>query len=104
MKVNTSDEDRRGLSRRHSANPKGCDRRAFLTGTSAALAAIALASRPAQGQDLQKLAAAKQDQSATDPGPENRLLRDASPNGFLPPVTDHGEVKSFWNSFSVQHR
>ena len=87
-----------------AAKLPGCDRRTFLTGASAALAAIALARPRAQAQDLQKLAAAKQDQSATDPGPENRILRDANPGSFLPPVTDHGEVQSFWNSFSEELR
>ena len=43
-------------------------------------------------------------QQATDPGPENKSLRDAQPNTFAPPETDHGEVPTFWSSFSSAHR
>src|SRR5258708_11164225 len=81
-----------------------CDRRRFISGASAALAALALSSRPAAAQDIQKVTEAQHGQSASDPGPENELLREASPNSLLPPPTDRGEVPSFWNSFSVQHR
>lgn len=79
-------------------------RRKFIAGASAALTGIALGSRPVAGQDIQKVTDAQHGESATDPGPENKLLREASPNSFLPPPTDHGEVETFWNSFSVQHR
>jgi oxalate decarboxylase len=84
--------------------PEACDRRRFIAGASAALAAVALSSRQAAAQDIQKVIEAQHGQSASDPGPENKLLREASPNSLLPPPTDHGEVESFWNSFSVQHR
>ncbi|HEX3445901.1 MAG TPA: cupin domain-containing protein [Chthoniobacterales bacterium] len=83
---------------------RACDRRRFITGTSAALAAIALSSRQATAQDVQKVTDAQHGESASDPGPENNLLREASPNSLLPPPTDRGEVPSFWNSFSEQHR
>jgi oxalate decarboxylase len=83
---------------------EACDRRRFIAGASAAFAAVALSSRQAAAQDIQKVTAAEHGQSAGDPGPENELLREASPNSLLPPPTDHGEVESFWNSFSVQHR
>ena len=42
--------------------------------------------------------------SATNPGPENTAIQAASPNSFLPPDTDHGEVQTFWSSFSSAHR
>jgi oxalate decarboxylase len=83
---------------------KTYDRRRFISGTSAALAAIALTSRQAAAQDVEKITDAQHGESASDPGPENKLLGEASPNSLLPPPTDHGEVPSFWNSFSVQHR
>lgn len=47
---------------------------------------------------------AEQDQSASDPGPENLKVREANPNTFLPPDTDHGETPTFWNTFSTAHR
>src|ERR1700730_15275078 len=84
--------------------PEACDRRRFIAGASAVLAAVALRSRQAAAQDIQKITEAQHGQSASDPGPENELLRQASPNSLLPPPTDQGEVPSFWNSFSVQHR
>lgn len=55
-------------------------------------------------QDTQKITKAHHDQSAADPGPENQLLKDANPNTFTPPGTDHGEVATFWSSFSTAHR
>ncbi len=63
-----------------------------------------LAASPAPGQDLSKTAAAQKDESATDPGPEDKAMRDVNPNTFQPPITDHGEVPTFWNSFSIAHR
>ncbi len=71
---------------------------------SSALVTAALVADSAEAQDIPKAAAAQKDKSATNPGPENTLLRDANPNTFLPPPTDHGEVKTFWSSFSTAHR
>ena len=68
------------------------DRRNVLGVGSAALMAALAASRTS-GQDR-----------ASDPGPEHKALRDENPNAFLPPSTDHGEVQTFWNSFSSAHR
>jgi oxalate decarboxylase len=83
-------------------------RRQFLSGGSAIALAAALGAGIASAQDLnhdlEKIAAARTGKSATDAGPENALLKDASPNAFLPPPTDHGEVETFWNSFSTAHR
>src|ERR1700758_1582140 len=81
----------------------GLDRRRLLTG-SAAFATAMLGARRAAGQDLPNAQNAKREQSAGDPGPENKDLRRANPNTFLPPATDHGEVQTFWSSFSVSHR
>jgi oxalate decarboxylase len=82
----------------------GLDRRKFIGAGSSALVMAALALSRAQGQDIQKVEIAQHDKSMTDPGPENDGLRNISPNGFLPPPTDHGEAPEFWNSFSVAHR
>ncbi len=80
------------------------NRRTFLTSGSATLITAALATSSMQAQDIQKAIKAQHDQSASDPGPENRALRDSNPNVFLPPPTDHGEVRTFWSSFSSAHR
>src|SRR5258708_14280732 len=102
--MSDNDKDSEGLISIPFGRPEACDRRRFISGASAALAALALSSRPAAAQDIQKVTEAQHGQSASDPGPENELLREASPNSLLPPPTDRGEVPSFWNSFSVQHR
>jgi oxalate decarboxylase len=82
------------------------DRRRFLGKSSALVLSTALAGRmEAQGaQDIQKIEKAQHDKSATDPGPENQALKDSNPNTFMPPSTDHGEVQTFWSSFSAAHR
>jgi oxalate decarboxylase len=82
-------------SRRHP-------RRTFLEAGSALIAAGLAASRAAarrvQGGGT------GDDRSATDAGPENVKVREANPNTFLPPATDHGEVPTFGNTFSTAHR
>jgi oxalate decarboxylase len=82
----------------------GLDRRKFIGAGSSALVLAALAMSRAQGQNIESVIAAQHDKSMTDPGPENDPLKDISPNGFLPPPTDHGEAPEFWNSFAVAHR
>lgn len=90
------------------ATPQNNDplsRRSFLGGSSAVLLTGALAgiALPQESQETQS-GKAQRNQSATDPGPENMLLKQASPNSFAPPATDHGEVQTFWSSFSTAHR
>ncbi len=82
---------------------QSCQRRSFLSRGSALFTA-GLACLTARGQDITKNQAAERDKSATDPGPENSSLKNVSPNAFMPPATDHGEVQTFWNSFSASHR
>ncbi len=84
-------------------NANDPDRRNFLIGGASAAIATVLAA-PAGAQDLANAAGARKDRSATDPGPENRPVRDANPNTFTPPITDHGEVQTFWSTFSGAHR
>lgn len=79
-------------------------RRQFITAASAALAAITLSSGRAAAQNIPEVIDAENGPSANDPGPENQLMREASPSRFIPPPTDRGDVEQFWNSFSIQHR
>lgn len=79
------------------------ERRSFLSRGSALLAA-AFTTLTAKGQDIEKIKAAEHGKSASNPGPENGPLRDVSPNAFVPPPTDHGEVQTFWSTFSAAHR
>jgi oxalate decarboxylase len=101
-------ENREKMSEQTEAaeNQPIIDRRKFLGRSSGILLSAALVARAqAQGaQDIEKIEKAKKDASASDAGPENQPLKDADPNTFLPPATDHGEVETFWNSFSTAHR
>ena len=80
------------------------DRRKFLKLTSCTLISAAWLANSAPAQDISKVQKAERSQSANDIGPENLQLKQASPNAFLPPSTDHGEVRTFWSSFSTAHR
>lgn len=102
----TSPADHDKLSGNEPSDESRLDRRKFLGRSSSLLLAAALAgqARGQGAQDLDKIKKARQDASASDAGPENQLLKDASPNTFIPPITDHGEVETFWSSFSTAHR
>lgn len=63
-----------------------------------------VAAAPAPGDGMAREPERVEGRSASDAGPENEKLREANPNTFLPPATDHGEVPTFWNSFSTAHR
>lgn len=89
--------------------PAGFDRRDFLNvGSAVVTAALAAGAAAAQESekpnDIQKTLQGQRDRSASDPGPENTRVRDAQPDSFVPPATDHGEVPEFWNTFSAAHR
>ncbi|MBV8904933.1 MAG: cupin domain-containing protein, partial [Acidobacteriia bacterium] len=86
-------------TRKNERNP---GRRIFL-GAGSALVGAALVGKAA-AQDLSAIRQAHGDASASDAGPENLKLRDAQPSSYLPPAADHGEVPTFWNSFSSAHR
>lgn len=85
---------------------KKSSRREFLGRSSGIVLAATLTGRGhGQGtQTSQAMKPAERGKNASDFGPENDLLKQANPNTFLPPTTDHGEVPSFWNSFSTSHR
>lgn len=83
------------------AGPVNPSRREFIGAGSAALASAAFLGAAARGQAAGK--DPRTDRSASDAGPENSLAAQ-NPDAFLPPATDHGEVESFWHSFSIMHR
>lgn len=78
-------------------------RRHFLSLGSLLVATATIVGRAA-AQFMKNPNDAKKDRGASDPGPENIRVRDANPNTFLPPATDHGEVPTFWNTFATAHR
>jgi hypothetical protein len=82
-------------------NPNIVSRRNFLgagTGNllNGALTGTVVSAEP---QNIQTNARSQRNPSASDAGPENDLVKQANPNTFLPPATDHGEVETFWRSF-----
>ncbi len=79
------------LSRRH------------LIGVGAA-ATFGLASGRAQAQSRETTETGLKNSSAADPGPRNAGLDALNPASVTPPVTDHGSVPQFWQSFSLSHR
>jgi oxalate decarboxylase len=90
--VSSESGDRKSVNRRH------------LLSRSAAFAAALFATGRAGAQNIKNVQQAEHDMSSNDPGPENTNIRNAQPDTFTPPPTDHGEVKTFWNSFSAAHR
>ena len=46
---------------------------------------------------------AERNESASNPGPQNRGLVKLNPNSDVPPPTDHGVVEPFWYSFDLTH-
>ena len=78
-------------------------RRKFIAAASAVLAGLTLSAGQAAAQNIPEIIDAEKGASANDPGPENPLMREASPSRFLPPPTDRGDVEQFWNSFPIQH-
>ncbi len=98
-------DEQRSENTEESTTKSSLGRREFLSKGSAVLLTGALVARAhAQGaQDIERVSKAQHDQSASDVGPENQALKDANPNTFVPPPTDHGEVQTFWSSFSTAH-
>ncbi len=84
---------------------RAVSRRALMgAGAAAGLSAMA---GTAQAQSLKTVKAGEAGEagvSASNPGPENTLLQSLDRSADLPPPTDHGTVKQFWQSFSQAHR
>ena len=78
-------------------------RRGFLGMGSAALTAAAMISTTARAQE-QKNYPAKDDRSASAPGPGNREIDNQNPDSFLPPQTDAGGVQTFKYPFGLSHK
>ena len=67
----------------------------------ATLATAALVGLTAHAQTREGTRQAEHDISASDPGPENKVLLAANPNSNMPPPTDHGDVGPVWYSFDI---
>jgi len=79
-------------------------RRGFLgVGSAALVAAGMMPAADAEAQD-QKGYPAKNDRSASAPGPGNPPLDEQNPDSFLPPPTDAGGVQTFKYPFALSHK
>ena len=71
---------------------------------SSAWAAAALAGVAAKAQNRVNTRTEERERSASNPGPENRVLLNQNPNSNMPPPTDHGDVGTIWYSFDLTHK
>src|SRR5260370_6274377 len=77
-------------------------RRSLLGAAAAAISGGAMGSALAQTRaDTSK---GEQNNSASNPGPINKLLAGGSPDSYMPPSTDRGDVLPIWYSFDLTHR
>jgi len=58
----------------------------------------------ALGQTRDQVAKGEGNHSASNPGPINKVLTGGSPDSYLPPSTDRGDVLLIWYSFDLVHR
>jgi oxalate decarboxylase len=76
-------------------------RRGFLGSAALGAAALGLASAQTP-QDTKK---AEHDRSGTNPiGPDDAALHKENPDSVVPPITDHGDVKTFKYPFTFSHK
>jgi oxalate decarboxylase len=78
-------------------------RRGFLGVGSAALAAVGMISGEVAAQE-EKPYPAKNDRSASAPGPGNSQIDTQNPDSFFPPPTDAGGVQTFKYPFGIAHK
>jgi oxalate decarboxylase len=77
-------------------------RRSLLGAAAAAISAGAMG--PALAQTRADTSKGEQNNSASNPGPINKLLAGGSPDSYMPPSTDRGDVLPIWYSFDLTHR
>ena len=100
------DADNHNATRRQFLRQAGVAGAGIALGAASGLAADALANAltaPA-GQESENVRHKRNDPDANDPGPSDPTLAAQNPDAYLPPASDHGEVPSFWHSFSIMHR
>jgi len=83
-----------------AATASNVTRRTFV-GTAALAASSLIAPAVAVAQSRQQTISGRQGNNASDPGPENTVLRDLNPNSNLPPFTDTGNPGPTWFSFDI---
>ena len=79
-------------------------RLSFLGAAAAAISASAMMTPLALAQSRASILQGEQNRSASNPGPVNKAIADQNPSSTLPPITDKGDVDTFWYSFDLAHR
>jgi len=75
-----------------------------LLGAGYTAAGTLLTATLAAAQQRVKTRRGEHDNSANDPGPENRSLLAENPSSNTPPPTDQGDVGPIWYSFDLAHK
>ena len=99
-----NDEMKDGIMKDETKKDGVYSRRGFLGVGSAAFAAAGILSATDAAAQEQKPYPAKNDRSASAPGPGNAPLDDQNPDSFLPPQTDAGGVQTFKYPFGLSHK
>jgi oxalate decarboxylase len=92
-------ESQEGRADRPAASLQSLPRRLFVGAT--ALAGAGLLANEALAQTRAELLKGRTGDSASDPGPENKILLHANPSSNRPPFTDHGNPAPIWYSFDL---
>ena len=99
-----NDEMKDGIMKDETKKDGVYSRRGFLGVGSAAFAAAGILSATDAAAQEQKPYPAKNDRSASAPGPGNAPLDDQNPDSFLPPQSDAGGVQTFKYPFGLSHK
>jgi oxalate decarboxylase len=104
MMNNTNEvrEDHNQTAEQPSESIGHVSRRAFVS--TAALAGAGLATLSAAAQTREELLVGRQNDYASNPGPQNKLLMEENPDSNLPPFTDSGDPGVTWFSFDLTSR
>jgi len=80
------------------------NRRSFLGAAAAALSAGAFLAPFAAAQSKEEIRKGTLNHSADNPGPVNKVLQGENISSEVPPITDKGDLSTFWYSFDLAHR
>src|ERR1700682_5579934 len=104
IKAGTERDNRSSEQQESKPGADGLSRRSFLAMSSAGVGSAALASLSLNGQERGDIASAGNDHSASNPGPENKLLLEENSNSNFPPPTDSANLEPVWYSFDLSHK
>ena len=104
IKAGTERDNRSSEQQESKPGADGLSRRSFSAMSSAGVGSAALASLSLNGQERGDIASAGNDHSASNPGPENKLLSEENSNSNFPPPTDSGNLEPVWYSFDLSHK